>query len=167
MCKETNLGKNFNFDLLIDANLGKLAKHLRFYGISVFFSKELDHFSLEKISNEQKINLLTTAKNHKMKNYCLQIPWKIKSNLTEQLKYISENYQINNLFDLDKTRCGLCNTLLSEIQNDFKFENLPPKTRNFLTENQRNGKVWFCTNCRKYYWEGTHWQNIKSKIISL
>ncbi|MHA2103431.1 MAG: Mut7-C RNAse domain-containing protein [Candidatus Hodarchaeales archaeon] len=158
---------NFPYDVLIDANLGKLARHLRFYGISVFFNKEMDHISLEKIANDHNINLLTTAKIHRMKDYCLQIPVKFRTDLILQLNYISKNFHFDRLFDLDKTRCGLCNTLLSEIIDENKINNLPIKTKEFYFETSKNKKIWYCSKCKKYYWEGTHWKQITSKIKDL
>jgi uncharacterized protein with PIN domain len=158
---------NFHYDVLIDANLGKLARHLRFYGISVFFTTEMDHISLEKIANDHSINLLTTAKNHRMKDYCLQIPAKLRSDLILQLNYISETFHFNRRFDLEKTRCGLCNMLLSEINDENKIYNLPFETKEFYFETLKNKKFWYCSKCKKYYWEGTHWKQITSKIKDL
>lgn len=167
VCKEITMFFKFNYDFLIDANLGKLARHLRFYGISIYFSRESNHFSLEKIAVETKIKVITTAQTHKFEECCLKIPVEIRSDLIEQLKFVSLNYQINDYFNLEKTRCGLCNTLLRKLDGKEKFEKIPLRTKQLILEFKQSENVWFCSHCTKYYWEGSHWENIKNKIRNL
>ena len=155
---------NFDFDLLADGNLGKLVNHLRFYGISVYYKSEKDHFSLETIAINNKTPLITTSKRHRRKVYCLKLPDNNKSNLLLQINFLCENHQINELFKIDKTRCALCNNLLTIVDPVDYSEYLPSKTLSFYQENAQNKTVWFCFHCKKAYWEGTHWDRILQKI---
>lgn len=151
-------------ELIIDGNFGKLAKHLRFYGISIYYNVNLDHFALEKIANDHKIPLITSSKKHRNKTDCLQLPNTIKSNLISQINFLCKNYQINELFDINNTRCGLCNTLLTIVNYEDNKIYLPLKTLKFYLESPEKKEILFCLNCKKLYWEGTHWNQILQKI---
>ncbi|OLS16486.1 MAG: hypothetical protein HeimC3_54290 [Candidatus Heimdallarchaeota archaeon LC_3] len=155
---------NFKTDLLIDGNFGKLTKHLRFYGISVYYNINKDHFLLETIANDHKIPLITSSKKHKNNTYCLILPDHVKTKLISQIDFLCENHQINELFKIMNTRCGLCNNLLTIVDSEDYMNHLPSKTLKFYQESVKNLKVWFCFQCRKSYWEGTHWNQILQKI---
>jgi uncharacterized protein with PIN domain len=79
---------------------------------------------------------------------------------------------LHRLFDLANTRCGLCNTRLL-ICEPKQLENiLPSKVLQYyecMPSNQNQGKnfsVWMCCTCQKFYWSGTHWNNIVKKIAN-
>jgi uncharacterized protein with PIN domain len=59
------------------------------------------------------------------------------------------------------SRCIECNTLLLSVEKEGIKDKIPEKV--FQTRNE----FWVCPSCSKYYWMGTHYENMREKINSL
>ena len=55
-------------------------------------------------------------------------------------------------------RCNICNTVITNIDKKIVKDFVPKK----VFEN--NTEFWFCNKCKKYYWRGSHYIKILSKI---
>ena len=139
--------------------LGALAKWLRIYGFDTFYANsEMDDKQLINISKNEKRVLITRDKN------LLQVARKEKLKVIE-IDTTDIDEQINKVLNQRKvdrskilSRCILCNTAIEEIKKD-EVENKVPK-RVFLS----NERFWFCPKCKKFYWKGTHYENMIEKI---
>lgn len=152
--------------------LGSLARHLRFYGFDVTYKTDFTHYELELEASIANTPLITTAKTHHYWN-CWQLPFSSCTNVLNELNFLFNMYKLDQKIDISHTRCGLCNTLLKEVFDVERIKTvLPQKTLEYYLDhiskkyqnNNEKFSVWYCTTCDKYYWQGSHWQNILGKI---
>jgi uncharacterized protein with PIN domain len=81
------------------------------------------------------------------------------TDLTEQLAQVLAFVPVNLKIVL--TRCTLCNSPLVSIEKNDVKAHIPPKV--FETRDD----FWYCPVCKKYYWMGTHYENMKDRITTL
>ena len=144
---------------LCDQMLGSLAKWLRLFGFDTFYATaEMDDDELIRVAKKEDRVVITRDKElmSKMKKQKLPI---IELNITdvdEQLKIVLKDVSIDQKIVL--SRCSVCNTILNEITKKDVKGKVPER----VFEN--NDKFWFCSNCNKIYWMGTHYDKIINKI---
>lgn len=148
---------------LCDQMLGSLAKWLRLLGYDTFYASVdmSDDELLEIAKHEQRVlvtrdkELVERAKKHDITCVALQT-----TNLDEQLIIV-----LGHVSDASGpqilTRCTVCNSVLQKIDKDTVQHLVPPR----VFEHQ--DQFWFCPQCMKYYWMGSHYQNIIEKITKL
>lgn len=144
---------------LCDQMLGTLAKWLRIYGFDTFYANsEMDDSELIKTSkNENRVlitrdkNLLQVARKEKLKAIEINT-----TDINEQIKKVLNQRKVDKSKVL--SRCILCNTTIEEIKKDIVEKNVPKRV--FLS----NERFWFCPKCKKFYWKGTHYENMIEKI---
>jgi hypothetical protein len=142
--------------------LGSLAKWLRIFGVDTFYptTEASDDELLNRAKEEQRMmlsrdkELIARAKKEQIP--VLQIT---TTNLDEQLQNVLAAVPINLISQL--TRCTICNNLLTPVEKNTIKEQVPKKV--FETKD----KFWCCTTCQKYYWMGTHYENMIQKINTL
>ena len=142
--------------------LGSLAKWLRILGVDTFYPiAEMTDGELLALSTNDNRMLLTRDKELAMRAKKLQIPVieLHTTNLDEQLHQVLNHIQLDSKEML--TRCTLCNTVLGSVQKNKVKTHVPPKVYESRTE------FWFCPVCKKYYWMGTHTENMIQKITIL
>lgn len=148
--------------LLCDHMLGSLAKWLRIFGFdTVYPDATTNDDSVMQIAKEEKRLLISRDKELLQRAKKAQIPFlEIQTtNLTEQLTQVLTTIPLDEKSIL--TRCILCNTpLLSVEKKDIK-KHIPEKV--FKTRDD----FWLCPFCHKYYWMGTHYENMMGKIKKL
>ena len=148
--------------LLCDHMLGSLAKWLRILGFDTFYpSAETTDDELLKIARDEDRLLISRdkeliARGKKMSLAVLEIH---TTDLEEQLIVVLRRIG----FDTSKllTRCIVCNTPLVSVEKRRVKPYVPPKV--FETRDA----FWFCPRCTKYYWMGTHYENMREKITAL
>jgi uncharacterized protein with PIN domain len=148
--------------LLCDHMLGSLAKWLRIFGFDTLYpdASMNDDFILEIATREKRLlisrdkELLIRAK--KTHVPVLEIH---TTNLTEQLQQVLKKMPVDEETIL--SRCIECNTLLLSVEKEGIKDKIPEKV--FQTRNE----FWVCPSCSKYYWMGTHYENMREKINSL
>ena len=142
--------------------LGSLAKWLRIFGFDTLYpdattndDEVLDIAKTEKrllISRDKE--LIIRGKKGKLQVLEIQT-----TDLNEQLAQVLTHIQIDCTQVL--TRCTLCNTPLISVEKKAIITHVPPKI--FETRDQ----FWHCSFCNKYYWMGTHYENMIGKINEL
>jgi uncharacterized protein with PIN domain len=145
--------------LLCDHMLGSLAKWLRIFGFDTLYPDAMtnddDILRIAKTETRLLISrdkeLISRGKKAKLDVLELQT-----TNLDEQLALVLTHLPINRTQVL--TRCTLCNTPLISVEKKAIKTHVPPKV--FETRDQ----FWFCSVCDKYYWMGTHYENMIEKI---
>jgi hypothetical protein len=77
--------------------------------------------------------------------------------IIENLQQIQGKFNITLKYDINRTRCPLCNSLISRIENKETVKDLIPE-KVFVYHD----KFWKCNNpsCGKIYWMGTHFKDI-------
>ena len=136
--------------------VGKLARYLRMAGINVLYRNDYsDEEILETAKKEERIILTRDAlmlQRKDCKNNIIRSLYIKSSRLKDQLKQVESELGIK--LEPNLIRCIECNSLLENAQKD-KIKNKVPHYV-FMTHEV----FLFCSRCNKYYWRGTHYNNI-------
>ena len=147
---------------LCDRMLGTLAKWLRIIGFDTSFADaNIEDEKLLRLAKDEERILITRDKNltfaaRRENIKSIQIS---STDIDKQLKQILKNTKINEKMFL--SRCLICNNLVEEIDKKNVKNNVPER----VFEN--NEKFWYCKNCDKIYWKGSHFENMMQKIKQL
>ena len=148
---------------LCDQMLGTLAKWLRILGYDTFYANaEITDEKLTRIAEDENRILITRDKQliNKAKKKNLSHIGIKTTDLKDQLSQVLKNIDFIDEKIL-LSRCTICNTLLKTVEKKEVEEKVPKK----VFEN--NDKFWFCQNCDKYYWTGSHYDKIIRQINSI
>jgi uncharacterized protein with PIN domain len=146
---------------LADQMLGKLAKWLRFLGYDTLYPTSTDDEELIEICRAQNRILLTRDRdlaNSTNKHHDLPGVYYIESqNLDLQLNQVIKDLNLD-LVKMSLSRCAECNAKITEVKKE-QVEGKVPKG-----VYDRQDRFWYCNNCDKYYWQGSHYDQILAKI---
>ena len=149
-------GKSMRF--ITDRTLGSLARWLRIVGYDTRYDSSLDRFQLMRIArSENRVVLTRDAElaSHKGADILL-----IASRLLEdQLDEVFTAMAL--LLDGPTSRCPMCNDVLEEIPKDRAWGYVPSYV--FATQE----RFTMCPTCDRFFWRGTHWENIRSRLNKL
>jgi uncharacterized protein with PIN domain len=148
--------------LLCDQMLGTLAKWLRILGFDTFYANaEMSDEDLLNIAKGENRTIFTRDKEliirGKKKN--LNVISIETTDLDLQLNQALKHVNIDEKSIL--SRCTLCNTVLDTVEKNKVQGKVPSK----VFEN--NEKFWFCSKCNKFYWMGSHYNEMINKIKKL
>ena len=141
---------------IADIMVGKLARYLRMAGNDVVYINDIKDDEIIEIAKKEDRIILTRdrlmlerrdCKNHLIKSLFIK-----DDKLENQLRQVRDAFAINIKPDLK--RCIDCNSLLEEISKKAVEGKVP----DYVFKTQEN--FLFCRNCKKYYWKGTHFENI-------
>ena len=86
--------------------------------------------------------------------------FKVKTtNKYEILKDLIYIYGINIDLKNDRLFCSMCGNFLEKITS--KDAQIPQKVKNY------HQLIYFCKKCKKYYWYGKHWDNVRKNIRNI
>ena len=142
--------------------LGSLAKWLRIFGYDTLYPDMITNDNeVLNIAKAEKRLLVTRDKELLIrgKKLLLDVLEIQTTNLDQQLVQVLTYMPIDHTQVL--TRCTLCNTPLINVEKKATKTHVPPKV--FETRDQ----FWYCSVCDKYYWMGTHYDNMIEKINKL
>ena len=143
-----------NPKFILDVHLGKLAKYLRLLGFDTVYNNSLDDPEIiEKAQKEHRIILtrdLGILKNNKVTHGY----WLRSQDSKKQLKEVIQRFDLKKNFNLF-SRCTVCNGKIKKIDKETVKNRLFPKTY------QEYDTFYQCKKCKKIYWEGSHYNNIK------
>jgi uncharacterized protein with PIN domain len=148
--------------LLCDHMLGSLAKWLRILGFDTYYPDvSFDDDAVLDIAQQQNRVLLSRDKQliQRGKKAHLAVLEIQTTNLLEQLTCVLSKIPVDEHTIL--TRCTLCNSPLQSIEKTKVKRYVPQKVYNTRPE------FWYCPVCQKYYWMGTHYENMMEKIDTL
>jgi hypothetical protein len=160
--KSSNPIQNIQMKLLCDHMLGSLAKWLRIFGFDTLYpDATTDDDLILQLAKREKRLLISRDKEliirgKKVKLEVLEIQ---TTDLHDQLARVLTTIPIDAKKIL--TRCTICNTPLISVEKKDIKAHVPPKV--FETRDV----FWFCPVCIKYYWMGTHYENMIEKINEL
>lgn len=139
--------------------LGSLAKWLRILGFDTLYANnEMTDEELLDIAKKEKRILISRDKEliTKSRKLALKVIGITTTDLDEQLQQVLSKVKIDKKLIL--SRCALCNTLLKPINKKEVKDRVPHK----VFDNKE--KFWFCSNCDKFYWNGSHHEKMMKKI---
>jgi uncharacterized protein with PIN domain len=140
---------------LADKMLGKLARWLRFLGFDTSYPEVLSDKELIELAKRENRILLTRDKEVSETNK-VQTLYIKSEDVEDQIQQILQDLNLKPKSVL--SRCSLCNTPLEEVSKNSVEGKVPEKV--FEVQD----KFWFCNRCKKFYWPGTHYENILKKI---
>ncbi len=147
-----------NPKFILDVHLGKLARYLRMTGFDTQYKNDYKDDEIVNISLFEKRTILTRDRGILKRNKVTHGYWIRNQKPELQLKEVTERFNlINQMHEFE--RCLECNTKLEKIDNESILGRIPLKVKKIQTN------FWYCTNCDKIYWQGTHFEKMK-KIIS-
>ena len=147
---------------LCDQMLGTLAKWLRIYGFDTFYAnRDISDSELLDISKKENRILITrdkdliiTARRENIENIEVNT-----TDLDEQISIVLGNTKPDKNKVL--SRCILCNAKVEDIKKQDVEGKVPEKVF------KNKDKFWFCKNCNKIYWKGSHYEKMFEKIDNL
>lgn len=145
---------------IADAMLGRLAKWMRIMGCDVIYFPDMDDRQLVRIAREQG-RVLLTRDTLLLRRRGLTTPVFIRSdNVGEQILEIRE--LLNSCSGELLGRCAICNGLLHVVSRKEEIRAAVP---DFVYLN--HDRFARCGSCGKVYWEGTHYVNIRKRILDI
>ena len=145
---------------ILDVHLGKLARRLRLLGFDTRYENFRTDAEIIDIALTEKRIILTRDKGL-LKNHRVTHGYWIRSNEPDvQVKEVVKRFDLSakvNPF----SRCLVCNGVLVAVEKEEIAEHLPEKTR------QSFDTFYRCQQCRKIFWEGSHYRKLIEFLNSL
>jgi len=142
---------------LCDVHLGRLAKYLRMLGFDTFYKNAYDQNMLFKLLNEDKRILLSQDKKILL---CKKIIRRYRIKQTgsgEQLREVISYFDLKNHI-VPMSRCLECNGIVKAVPKEavkHRIDRYTYDTNDEFTE---------CTDCRKVFWKGSHYNSMMKQI---
>lgn len=149
---------------IADIMVGKLARYLRMAGNDVLYFNNISDDEILKIAKSEGRIVLTRdllmLQRRPFKNNSIKSVFIKYDRVIKQLKQIKNDLAITLKPNL--LRCIECNTELLKAQKENLKDKIPP----YVYETQKD--FLHCPQCDKYYWRGTHYDNISNtfKLIN-
>jgi uncharacterized protein with PIN domain len=147
---------------LCDRMLGTLTKWLRIFGFDALFADlSISDDELLRLAKDEERILITRDKNltFAARRENIKVIEISSTDIDDQLKQALKDVKIDEKLLL--SRCLLCNSLVEKIAK----KDIEKKVPEAVFEN--NEKFWYCKNCDKIYWKGSHFENMIQKIRQL
>ena len=145
---------------ILDANVGRLTKWLRAMGCDAAFIPDVDDAELLWVAEEQGRCVIT--KDRRLLERRVVTKGQVEAVLVTSDDFRSQMQQLADTFglSLDRgfSRCIECNEELDLVDKGTVRERVPPFV--FATQD----RFYECHRCRKLYWRGTHWRNMRQEL---
>ena len=141
---------------VVDAMLGKLSRYLRIMGYDTFYQSSYSNRRLSELVNEGRI-LLTrnrTTAQHYIHSVIID-----HDHVKDQLKAVDSSLRLARDRRDWFSRCIVCNSPLSNAEGESARRNVPDFI--FYKHHER---IVFCPICKRFYWPGTHRDNMLERI---
>ncbi len=144
--------------LVADIMLAKLARWLRIVGVEVENTPYSNDDRIINYVRRRHALLLTQdrALSLRSKRRKFKVLLAQGRTLDEQLAFTAHKLGVR-LDVIPEAVCPICNSKLSKVNRSLVIDKIPESAR------QRR-KFYFCANCKKVYWKGTHFAQIKNRL---
>lgn len=146
--------------LVVDVNLGRLARLLRLLGFDVWWSNDADDQTLAEISGEEKRILLTRDRGLLKRRAITRGLFVRSADPEEQALEVLRRLDLRQRL-APLTRCMRCNGALAAVDKDEVADRLEPLTRRYYDDFSR------CTQCGRIYWPGSHYAKLTRLVEGL
>jgi uncharacterized protein with PIN domain len=148
---------------IADIMVGKLARYMRMAGYDVMYINNASDDQIIKIARETDRIILTRDSlmlaRREFKKGIIKYLYIKEDKLENQLDQIKLDLKVSLKPNL--IRCIECNEKLIKVKKEDVKNKIPP----YVYKTQKN--FLYCKNCDKYYWRGTHYQNIKNTFLNI
>lgn len=138
---------------VVDANLGKLARMLRLLGFDSLYEAHVPDDRVVDLAAAGNRIILTRDRALLMRKRVTHGYWVRSNHPRAQLREVVDRLDLRGDC-APYTRCMLCNGSLVPADVTQVCDELPPRTRSWVTE------VFRCDSCGKLYWRGSHWERL-------
>jgi len=145
---------------IVDAMLGTLAKWLRIMGYDTLYEKNFSDDDLFfKAFLEDRILLtrdreLSERVGEKQSHFITEVK------LKDQLRQLIARFELDEHKNL-LSRCVLCNSPIVPITKEKVKDRVPDYVFETVSE------FYFCENCNKIYWRGSHAEQIQAFLSEI
>lgn len=145
---------------ILDVHLGKLARYLRMLGFDTTYQNDNDDNEIIRISHAEH-RIILTRDIGLLKVKTVSYAYFIRDqNPKEQLREVLRHFDLYQAID-PFNRCIKCNGKLERIEKEKIIQQLEPLTKKYFNEFFR------CTNCQSIFWEGSHFDHMRSFIKTI
>ena len=138
--------------------LGSLARWLRLMGYDTRYERDSgDTEILQRAILDDRVLLTRDKKLAERAN--AQGLYVKDRNLDDQIEQVRVAYGL--AFNEDLSRCTACNGELMSISKEEASRGVPEGAL------RSNEQFFQCSSCGKFYWKGSHWNNIRKRMGSL
>ncbi len=145
---------------ILDVHLGKLARYLRLLGFDTLYETDYKDSRIEKIAQTQNRTILTRDVSILKIKSVTHGYWIRSQHPVEQLTEVIRRFDLNSNIK-PFSRCTVCNGIVEKVTKESVMNRLPPKTKLYYEE------FYQCESCKKVYWKGSHYDNMKNFIETL
>ena len=145
---------------IVDLNAGRLVKWLRIMGYDTAFVPGIEDGRLVSLAHEEGRILLTRDRNIMRRRVIAS--GILRAILLESERLEEQLRQVVDICNLDTQRgfslCIECNLPLVKAAREEIRDRVPPyvfQTQDIIVK---------CPSCRKPFWRGTHWRNIRRRL---
>ena len=143
--------------LIADAMLGRLAKWLRFAGFDVLYYPHIDDGEIVKIARREERTIITRDSHFLDRRGLPGLIFITSDDPAEQLREMQG--RLDFLHAAPMGRCSRCNTPLEPVEDKKRVrDQVPPHVYGRLESFS------FCPACRRVYWKGSHYKNIRTTL---
>ncbi|MBA7471643.1 hypothetical protein ES707_06949 [subsurface metagenome] len=143
--------------------VGRLAKYLRMAGYDVLYINTASDDQIIKKAGETDRIVLTRDSlmlaRREFKKGTVKYLFIKDDKLKNQLNQIKSDLKVSLKPNL--VRCIECNRKLIKVKKEDVKNKVPP----YVYKTQQN--FLYCKKCDKYYWRGTHYDNIRNTFLSI
>jgi uncharacterized protein with PIN domain len=147
---------------IADVHLGKLARLLRMLGFDTVYQNDFTPQELLNISHEKKRILLSRAasitKSSNIESLVIS-----KEDPLVQVTQVIQHFNLKDQFS-PFSRCMTCNGIIEIVSKETIEHLIQKNTATYFSQ------FWQCQSCKRVYWEGSHFEKIRTtiqRIISL
>lgn len=148
---------------IADIMVGRLAKYLRMAGYDVLYINTASDDQIIKKAGETDRIVLTRDSlmlaRREFKKGTVKYLFIKDDKLKNQLNQIKSDLKV--LLKPNLVRCIECNRKLIKVKKEDVKNKVPP----YVYKTQQN--FLYCKKCDKYYWRGTHYDNIRNTFLSI
>lgn len=148
---------------ICDVHLGKLARNLRILGLDTFYKNDLGDKEIIEVSLSEKRTILTRDVGILRRTEVTHGYYVRNINPEKQTAEVIERFQLHKHIK-PFTVCLECGTKLVRVAKREVFDLLPEKVK------QHQNKFFYCVNCKKIYWAGSHFDKMNlfiKKVLTL
>jgi len=144
----------------LDANLGTLARNLRFCGFDAHYRNHIGDDELAQLA-VQEDRILLTRDRAVLKRRIVTHGYFVRA--VEPEEQLAEVFRRFDLYERTApfTRCGRCNGRLHDVAKADIIDRLEPLTRRYFDAFRQ------CADCGRVYWRGSHVSGIERRITRL
>jgi len=145
---------------ILDVHLGKLTRYLRMLGFDSAYDRDRDDDTIIDLSLEQKRIILTRDIGLLKQNRVTHGYWLRHHQSLEQLQEVLLSLDLFKQLQ-PFTRCMDCNGKIQPVAKNGIGARVDPEILG------RFETFWQCRDCRKIYWQGSHYERMLEQIRKL